>query len=154
MSYGLAWFWLGQARVLIDDFDGAIEALERGSVEAIPGGDMSTVSLAMLSGMLHLTGRYDESFAAASRVMEQAKSFPRSGLWAWALYSSLPYALELGQRGRHAEAVSFVREILEDSGTPQTPGVMTSVVVALAALAVLRGDEDTAGMLLGTPVER
>ena len=31
---------------------------------------------------------------------------------------------------------------------PETPGVMTSVVTVLAALAVLRGDQDTAGLLL------
>ena len=31
---------------------------------------------------------------------------------------------------------------------PETPGVMTSVVTVLAALAVLRGDDDTAGLLL------
>lgn len=37
---------------------------------------------------------------------------------------------------------------LEESGTPLTPGVMTSVVVALAALAVLRGDRVAGGLLL------
>jgi hypothetical protein len=69
-------------------------------------------------------------------------------LWAWALYTSLPYALELGHRGRHAEALDFLRDLLEDNAVPATPGVMTSVVVVLAALAVLRGDRDVAGVLL------
>ena len=41
-----------------------------------------------------------------------------------------------------------MRELLEESGTPRTPGVMTSVVVVLAALAALRGDEEAAGVLL------
>jgi hypothetical protein len=68
-------------------------------------------------------------------------------LWAWALYSSLPYALELGQQGRHDEALDFMRELL-DENQPRTPGVTTSVVVLLAALAVLRGDGETAGALL------
>ena len=108
MGRGLAWFWLGQARVLVDDLDGAIDALERGSVEAIPGGDMSPVSLAMLAGVLHLAGRHDEALAAATEVFDRAKSFNATGLWAWVLYCSLPYALELGQRGRHAEAVGFI----------------------------------------------
>ncbi len=148
LSRELAWFWLGQARVLVDDFEGAIDALEKGSVEALPGGDMSTVSLAMLAGMLHLTGRHEDAFAAAAEVVERAKTFPRSGLWAWVLYCSLPYALELGKRGRHAEAISFIGELLEESGTPRTPGVMTSVVVVLAGLAVLRGDEGQGGLLL------
>jgi len=148
MSRGLAWFWLGQARVLVDDFDGAIDALAAGSTETIPGGDMSPVSLAMLAGMLHITGRHEDAFAAATEVVERAQTTPKSGLWAWALYCSLPLALELGQHGRHAEAVSFMRELLEESGTPRTPGVMASVVVVLAGLAVLRGDEETAGVLL------
>lgn len=148
MSRGLAWFWLGQGRVLVDDFDGAIDALAKGSTETIPGGDMSPVSLAMLAGMLHLTGRHEDAFAAASEVVERARSSPKSGLWAWALYCSLPFALELGQHGRHEEAIAFMRDLLEESGTPRTPGVMTSVVVVLAALAVLRADEEAAGVLL------
>jgi predicted ATPase/class 3 adenylate cyclase len=148
VSRELAWFWLGQARVLVDDFEGAIDALEKGSVEVLPGGDMSAVSLAMLAGMLHLTGRHEDAFAAAAEVVERAKSFPRSGLWSWVLYCSLPHALELSQHGRHAEAISFVRDLLEESGTPRTPGVMTSVVVVLAALALLRDDEDRGGLLL------
>ena len=95
--------------------------LEKGSIEAIPGGDMSPVSLAMLAGTLHLRGRHDEALAAATEVFERRKSFDDSGLWAWVLYCSLPYALELGQHGRHAEAVAFLRDLLEDSGTPLTP---------------------------------
>ncbi len=148
LGRNLAWFWLGQARVLIDDTDGAIDALGQGSVEAVPGGDMSPVALAMLAGMLHLGGRHDEAMAAASEVFERGKSFQDSGLWAWALYCSLPYALELGQRGRHAEAAAFVRDQLADSGAPLTPGVMTSVVVVLGALAVLRNDLEAAAVLL------
>ena len=148
LGLGLAWFWLGQARVLVDDLDGAIEALERGSIEAIPGGDMSPVSLAMLAGALHLADRHDDALAAATEVFDRAKSFNATGLWAWVLYCSLPYALELGQRGRHAEAVASIRTGLEDDGTPRTPGVMTSVVVVLAALAELRGDVEVAGLLL------
>lgn len=148
LSRGLAWFWLGQARVLLDDLDGAIDALEKGSIEAIPGGDMSPVSLAMLAGTLHLRGRHDDALTAATEVFERRKSFDDSGLWAWVLYCSLPYALELGQHGRHVEAVAFMRDLLEDGGTPLTPGVMTSVVVVLAGLAELRGDVESAGLLL------
>ena len=148
LSRGLAWFWLGQARVLLGDLDGAIDALQRGSIEAIPGGDMSPASLAMLAGTLHLKGRHDEALAAATEVFERAKSFQDSGLWAWTLYCSLPYPLELGQHGRHAEAAAFMRDLLEDSDIPQTPGIMTSVVVVLAALAELRGDVAAAGVLL------
>ncbi len=148
LSRGLAWFWLGQARILLGDLDGAIDALEKGSIESIPGGDMSPASLAMLAGTLHLKGRHDEAFAAATEVFERAKSFQDSGLWAWTLYCSLPYPLELAQHGRHSEAAAFMRDLLEDSDIPQTPGVMTSVVVVLAALADLRGDVGAAGVLL------
>ena len=44
--------------------------------------------------------------------------------------------------------MAAVRDILEDQGTPTTPGVMASVVVVLAALAQLRGDIEVAGLLL------
>lgn len=147
-SRGLAWFFLGQTRVLLDDLDGAVEGLEKGSVVGVPGGDMSYVSLAMLAGVLHITGRHERARAEALRVIEGARSYPAGGLWAWAMYCSLPYALELGQQGRHAEAVGFMRELLEEGATPHTPGVMTSVVVVLGALAVQRGDEEAARILL------
>jgi predicted ATPase/class 3 adenylate cyclase len=148
LSRGLAWFWLGQARVLLDDLDGAVDALEKASIEVVPGGDMSVVSLALLAGLRHLRGEHDEALAAATEVLERARSYAQSGLWAWALYTSLPYALELGHHGRHAEALDFMHDLLEDNAVPPTPGVMTSVVVVLAALAVLRGDRDTSGVLL------
>jgi predicted ATPase/class 3 adenylate cyclase len=147
-SRGLAWFWLGQARVLLDDLDGAIDALEKGSVVGIPGGDMSYVSVAMLAGVLHITGRRDEARAAAEHAVERPRSSPSGGLWAWVLYCSLPYALELGEQGRHLEAISFMRELLEEGATPRTPGVMTSVVVVLGALAVQREDDEAAHVLL------
>ena len=63
-------------------------------------------------------------------------------------YCSLPYALELGQHGHDAAAVEFMRELLEEGGTPKTPGVMNSAVVVLGALAVQRGDEDASRVLL------
>ena len=148
LSRGLAWFWLGQARVLFGDLDGAADALERGSVEAVPGGDMSVVSLALLAGVRHLTGEHEAALAAATEAVDRVRSSRRSGLWAWELYTSLPYALELGHHGRHAEAVDFVRDLVEDNAVPDTPGVTTSVVTVLGALAVLRGDLDTAGLLL------
>jgi len=148
LSRGLAWFWVGQARVLLDDLDGAVTALEQGSVDVVPGGDMSIVCLALLAGVQHLRGEHDEALAVATDVLERSRSYEQSGLWAWALYTSLPYALELGHRGRHAEALDFLRDLLEDNAVPATPGVMTSVVVVLAALAVLRGDRDVAGVLL------
>jgi len=148
LSRGLAWFWLGQARVLLDDLDGAADALERGSLEAVPGGDMSVVSLALLAGVRHLTGEHEAALAAATEAVNRAQSHHQSGLWAWELYTSLPYALELGHHGRHAEALDFVRDLLEDNAVPETPGVMTSVVTVLAAIAVQRGDQDTAGVLL------
>jgi hypothetical protein len=148
LSRGLAWFWLGQARVLLEDLDGAVDALEQGSVDVVPGGDMSVVCLALLAGVHHLRGEHEEALVVATDVLERSRSYERSGLWAWALYTSLPYALELGQHGRHAEALDFLRDLLEDNAVPATPGVMTSVVVVLAALAVLRGDRDAAGVLL------
>ena len=80
MARGLAWFWVGQARILTDDFDGAIEALAEGSVEVIPGGDMSPVSLALYAGMLHLVGRHTEALAAATEVFDRAKTYPATGL--------------------------------------------------------------------------
>jgi predicted ATPase len=129
LSRGLAWFWLGQARVLLGDLDGAVDALDQGSIEIVPGGDMSVVCLALLAGLRHLRGEHDEALAAATEVLERSRSYERSGLWAWALYTSLPYALELGHRGRHAEALDFMRDLLEDNAVPATPGVMTSVVV-------------------------
>lgn len=99
--------------------------------------------------MHHLRGEHEEALAIAADVLERSRSYERSGLWAWALYTSLPYALALGQRGRHAEALDFVRDLLEDNAVPATPGVMTSVVIiVLAALAVLRGDRDSASVLL------
>jgi predicted ATPase/class 3 adenylate cyclase len=147
LSRGLAWFWFGQARVLTDDLDGAADALDKGSVGAVPGGEMSTVSLALLAELCHVKGEHTEALAAATEAVERVTVFPQSGLWAWALYSSLPYALELGHQGRHDEALDFLRELL-DENQPRTPGVTTSVVVVLAALAVLRGDGETAGALL------
>jgi predicted ATPase/class 3 adenylate cyclase len=148
LSRGLAWFWLGQARVLLDDLDGAADALERGSPEAVRGGDMAVVSLALLAGVHHLRGEHEAAMAAATEVVDRAQSYRRSGLWAWELYTSLPYALELGNHGRHAEALDFVHDMLDDNAVPETPGVMTSVVTVLAALAVMRGDQETAGVLL------
>jgi predicted ATPase/class 3 adenylate cyclase len=148
LSRGLAWFWLGQARVLLDDLDGAVDALEQGSADVVPGGDMSVVCLALLAVLRHLNGEHEEALAVATDVLERSRSYEQSGLWAWALYTSLPYALELGHRGRHAEALDFMRDLLEDNAVPATPGVMTSVVVVLAALAVLRGDRDASAVLL------
>jgi tetratricopeptide (TPR) repeat protein len=148
LSRGLAWFWVGQARVLLEDLDGAVTALEQGSLDVVPGGDMSIVCLALLAGVRHLRGEHDEALAVASDVLQRSHSYEQSGLWAWALYTSLPYALELGHAGRHAEALDFLRDLLEDNAVPATPGVMTSVVVVLAALALLRGDRDAAGDLL------
>ena len=109
---------------------------------------MSIVCLALLAGVRHLRGEHDEALTVATDVLERSHSYEQSGLWAWALYTSLPYALELGQAGRHAEALDFLRDLLEDNAVPATPGVMTSVVVVLAALAFLRGDRETAGVLL------
>jgi tetratricopeptide (TPR) repeat protein len=148
LSRGLAWFWVGQARVLLGDLDGAVAALEQGSVDVVTGGDMSIACLALLAGVRHLRGEHDEAMAVAADVIERSHSYEQSGLWAWALYTSLPYALELGHEGRHAEALDFLRDLLEDNAVPATPGVMTSVVVVLAALALLRGDRDAAGVLL------
>ena len=148
LSRELAWFWLGQARVLLDDLDGADEALEKGSLEALPGGDMAMVSLALLAGLRHLRGEHEAALAAATKVVARTRSHRSSGLWAWELYTSLPYALELGHHGHHAEALDFVRDLVEDNAMPEAPGVMTSVVMVLAALALLRGDQDTAGVLL------
>ena len=142
LSRGLAWFWFGQARVLTDDLDGAADALAKGSVEAVPGGEMSTVALALLAELHHVEGEHTKALAAATEAVERVTVSPQSGLWAWALYSCLPYALELGHQGRHGEALDFMRELLDET-QPRRPGVTTSVVVVLAALAVLRGDGDT-----------
>lgn len=147
MARGLAWFWVGQARILTDDIDGALAALAEGSVEVLPGGDMSPVSLTLYAGMLHLVGRHTEALVAATEVVERAKTYPATGLWAWNLYCSLPFALEQSQHGNHTEASSFMRELLEDGGALQTPGVMTSVVVVLGAMAWLRDDRLAAGLL-------
>ncbi len=147
-SRGLAWFFLGQARVLLDDLDGAIDGLRKGSVEGTPGGDMSVVCLAMLAGVLHVAGRHDEARDAAQQVLERALLRSSGGMWAWAVYCVLPHALELGRQGRHAEALDFLREVLEEGATPRTPGVMTSVVIALAALAIQRSDFESGGILL------
>lgn len=148
LSRGLAWFWLGQAKVLIADLEGARRDLEKGSAEGIPGGDMSMVSLAMLAGLLHVQGDHGSALAAAEQVLERTRSIHGGGLWAWALYCSLPCALELGARGCHDEALDFVRDLVEEGGVPRTPGVMLSVVIALAGLAAQRGDDETAGILL------
>jgi hypothetical protein len=79
--------------------------------------------------------------------MGRARARATSGLWAWTLYCVLPYALELGHEGRHAEAVAFLRELIDEGATPRTPGVMTSVVIGLGALAVQREDVETAVIL-------
>jgi hypothetical protein len=148
LSRGLAWFWLGQTRVLLDDLDRASDALAKGSIEAIRGGDMSPGSLAMLAGVQHLRGLHDDALVSAEKVFERTAHFQDTGLWAWSLYCSLPYALELARHDRHDEARAFLRDLLEDSGAPLTPGVMTSAIVVLAAIAYLRGDVDRAALLL------
>jgi predicted ATPase/class 3 adenylate cyclase len=148
ISRGLAWFFFGQARVLLGDYDGAIRGLRQGSVEDVPGGDMSYISQGMLAGVLHIVGRHDEAFEAAEQVIERTRKMTGGGLWAWALYSSLPYALELARANRQAEAMSFMRELLEDGPTLRTPGVMNSVIVVLAGMAALGGDEAKARLLL------
>jgi hypothetical protein len=114
----------------------------------VAGGDMSVVSLALLAGLHHVRGEHDHALTTATEVVDRSGSYAQSGLWAWALYVSLPYALELGQHGRHAEALDFLRDRLEDNAVPSTPGVMTSVVLALGALALLRGDRAVGGVLL------
>jgi tetratricopeptide (TPR) repeat protein len=146
-SRRLAWFWIGQARVLLDDLDGAIQALEKGAASDGRPGDMSFMSLALLAGVLHITGSHDEALTAAERAFRGARSHT-GGLWAWALYCSLPYALELGRQGRDAEARAYMRELLVEGGTPRTPGVMTSALIVLGALAVQRGEDDAARILL------
>ncbi|MGH9290058.1 MAG: hypothetical protein ACRD0V_17490 [Acidimicrobiales bacterium] len=83
LSRGLAWFWLGQARVLLDDLDGAVDALEQGSVDVVRGGDMSVVCLALLAGLRHLNGEHEEALAVATDVLERSRSYEQSGLWAW-----------------------------------------------------------------------
>src|SRR5438309_905622 len=90
--------WLQAAMDGLDDLDGAAEALEKGSVEVVPGGEMSTVSLALLAGLRHLKDEHTAAMAAATEAVGRVRLFPQSGLWAWALYSSLPYALELGHQ--------------------------------------------------------
>jgi tetratricopeptide (TPR) repeat protein len=148
ISKGLAWFFYGQALVLLDDYDGAIEGLQRGSHEDVPGGDMAYISLAMVAGMQHITGRHDEALATAGQVIERTRRMTSGGLWAWAVYSSLPYPLELSQHGRHEEALAFVRELIEEGATLRTPGIMNSVIVVLAAMAALRGEDEKARVLL------
>lgn len=148
LSRGLAWFWFGQAKVLTGDLEGARRDLEKGSAEGIPGGDMSMVSLAMLAVLEHVKGDHERALSAAEQVLERARSIHGGGLWAWALYCSLPYALELGAQGSHDQALDFVRDLVEEGGTPRTPGVMLSVVISLAGLAAQRGDDERAGVLL------
>ena len=77
LSRGLAWFWLGQARILFDDLDGAITALEQGSVDVVPGGDMSHRCRALLAGVRHLKGEHDEALAVATEVLERSYVGPR-----------------------------------------------------------------------------
>ncbi|HYZ91472.1 MAG TPA: LuxR family transcriptional regulator [Actinomycetota bacterium] len=148
ISRGLAWFFYGQSLVLLDDYDDAIAGLEKGSREDVPGGDMSTISLAMVAGLQHIMGRHDEALATSEQVIERTRRHTTSGLWAWGVYSSLPYPLELAQRGRHQEAMAFMRDLLEQGPTLRTPGIMNSVIVVLAAMAALRGDDANARVLL------
>ena len=107
---------------------------------------MSIVCLALLAGVQHLRVRTTRRWPSPP-TSSNGRAPTRSGLWAWALYTSLPYALELGHRGCDAEALDFLRDLLEDNAVPATPGVATSVVV-LAALAGRRGDRDVAGVPL------
>jgi tetratricopeptide (TPR) repeat protein len=144
----MAWQFLGQARVLTSDLDGAIEGLAKGSVAAVESGDLGRISLAMLAGVLHVAGRDDEAFETAQRVVDSSSIKTSDGQWAWALYSALPYAIALGQRGRYAEALAFVRDLIDENATPRTPGVMSSVIITLGAMAQQRGDLTVAGPLL------
>ncbi len=148
ISRGLAWFFYGQALVLLDDYDGAIHGLKLGSNGDVPGGGMAFICLSMVAGLQHITERHDEALATAEEVIERTRTMTSGGLWAWAVYSCLPYPLELSRCGRHDEAMTFMRELLEEGPTLRTPGIMNSVIVFLAAMASLRGDDTTARILL------
>ena len=148
ISRGLAWFWFGQARVLVDDLDGAADALRRASATTVPGGDMSIVAIALLAMVQHLRGDHEEAAVAAQEVFDRSQAYPKASFWAWTLYVSLPHALELAHQGRHNEALRFLGEQLDESSAMRTPGVMTSLVVALGAIATMAGDVERANTLL------
>jgi hypothetical protein len=133
--------------VLLGDLDGAVDGFSRGADESIAGGDIAFTCLGLLAGTLHIAGRHEEARVASEHVLERARS-AGSGLWAWAFYCSLPFALELGHSGRHEEAIDFLRDLLEEGGVPRVPGVMTSVVIVLGALAAQRDDLEAAAVLL------
>ena len=148
VSRGLAWFWVGQARVFVDDLDGAAEGLAQASELVLPGGDMSILALALLATVQHLRGDHEDARTRAVEVFDRTEAYPSSSFWAWSLYVSLPHALELAHEGHPNEALRFVAQQLEDTNAMRTPGVMTSVVVVLAAIAEMAGDVERANALL------
>ena len=120
--------------MLLDDLDGAVTALEHGSVDVVPE-DMSIVCLALLAGVQHLR----ECATTRRWPSPPTSSNGRAPTSKWLVGLSAVHVAALrpraGPSGPHAEALDFLRDLLEDNAVPATPGVMTSVVVVLAALA-------------------
>ncbi len=149
MSRNLALFWLGQARLLVGNMDGAVSALQEAAGEVIPGGDIAPIAESMLASLWHIRGDHERAAMSAERALEYTRSTASQGLWAWVLYDSLPYALVLGASGHHDEAIRFVRELLDEGGTTRGTGLRSAVVITLAGLAAQRGDHERACVLLG-----
>ena len=148
VSRGIASFWLGQARVLTSDIDGAISALEEAAIEVLPGGDVAPIAQALLAGLWHLKGDIDRSMDAAVKALEYTRTPLSHGMWAWVLYDSLPYALALSTVGRHDEALQFLRDLLEEGGSTRGEGLPAAILLTLAAMAAQRGDDEPACALL------
>ena len=118
-------------RILLGDLDGAIDALEKGSIESSRVATCRRRRSPCSRGRSIGKGRHDEALAAQPKCSNE-RVIPRQWL----------VGLDVVPRFRTRSSwVSTDVTLkpqpscapLEDSDIPQTPGVMTSVVVVLAA---------------------
>jgi predicted ATPase/class 3 adenylate cyclase len=140
--------WLGHARVSCWNLDGAISATCEGIAVAREIGSSWVGYLApILSVMYHVAGELD--LAAENALI--SRDPPLLALQGSSqLYVCLPLPLSLAAQGRHDEAIDLIRTDVRDRSSAAVAGTTEAAVTVLGAMAALRGDWDTATLLLGS----
>jgi predicted ATPase len=141
MSVAATYF--GLARINTRNVDGAIDILSQVGADDYAG----PPALSALAVLHHIRDEHDLASEYAERTRVIAATQAR--LSDWYLYSSLPSALMLGVAGRHVDATTCIRDLIQEVPTFRIPGVVVAVVTYLGALAVLREDWERAAVLFG-----